>query len=227
MAIFAISDLHLSFSVDKPMDIFKGWTDYTERLKENIEKSVGVNDTIVMPGDISWGLKLSETIEDFRFINNLPGKKIIGKGNHDLWWESLTKMNRIMNENGFDTISFLHNNCYEVEDIAVCGSRGWFFDDTAEKKIILREAGRLELSIKAALETKKEPVLFLHYPPISKDAVCEEIMDVILKYNIKNVYYGHIHKAGAYKAFNGEYKGVNFKCISCDLMNFEPLLIKS
>ena len=142
MAIFAISDLHLSFSVDKPMDIFKGWTDYTERLKENIEKSVGENDTIVMPGDISWGLKLSETIEDFRFINNLPGKKIIGKGNHDLWWESLTKMNRIMNENGFDTISFLHNNCYEVEDIAVCGSRGWFFDDTAEKKIILREALR-------------------------------------------------------------------------------------
>ncbi|MGN0173651.1 MAG: metallophosphoesterase [Acutalibacteraceae bacterium] len=227
MALYAISDLHLSFGTDKPMDIFKGWAEYTEKLKNNIENTVSDSDTIVIPGDISWAMKLKDTIEDFRFINNLPGKKIIGKGNHDLWWESLTKMNRLMEENGFDTISFLHNNCFVVDDVAVCGSRGWFFDDTADKKIILREAGRVEMSVNAAKQTGKEPVLFLHYPPVSKTDVCDEIMQVILKHNIKNVYYGHIHKGGAYKAFNGEYEGVNFRCISCDIMNFEPLLIKS
>ena len=226
VALFAISDFHLSFSVDKPMDIFKGWSDYTEKIKENIEKQVADEDTIVIPGDISWGLKITETIEDFRFINALPGKKIIGKGNHDLWWESLTKMNRIIAENGFDTISFLHNNAYEVGDYAVCGSRGWFFDDTADKKIILREAGRVEMSIIKAEKTGKTPILFLHYPTIRKNAVCEEIMEVIFKHNIKYVYYGHIHKAGAFKAFNGEYEGVNFKCISCDMLGFEPLKIK-
>ena len=160
MALYAISDFHLSFGTDKPMDIFKGWANYTERLKENIEKKVGENDTIVIPGDISWALKLKDTIEDFRFINNLPGKKIIGKGNHDLWWESVTKMNRIMKENGFDSISFLYNNSFVVGDIAVCGSRGWFFDDTADKKIVLREAGRIEASIKSAIDTRKEPILF-------------------------------------------------------------------
>ena len=225
MALYAISDFHLSFGTDKPMDIFKGWANYTERLKENIGKTVGENDTIVIPGDISWALKLKDTIEDFRFIQNLPGKKIIGKGNHDLWWESVTKMNRIMEENGFDSISFLYNNSYIVDDIAVCGSRGWFFDDTADKKIVLREAGRIEASIKSALATGKEPILFLHYPPLQKQAVCDEIMDVIRKYNIRKVFYGHVHSAGAVNAFNGEYDGIDFKCISCDLLNFEPVLV--
>lgn len=227
MSIYAISDFHLSFSVDKPMDIFRGWANYTERLKSNIESVVTDNDTIVIPGDISWALKLKDTIEDFRFIHNLPGKKIIGKGNHDLWWESLTKMNRMMEENGFDSISFLYNNCFEVDNIAIAGSRGWFFDDTADKKIVLREAGRIETSIKAAIETGKEPVLFLHYPPLNKEAVCEDIMSVIKKYDVKNIYYGHVHSAGALKAFEGEYEGMNFKCISCDLMDFKPLLIKT
>lgn len=225
MAVFAISDLHLSFSVDKPMDIFNGWSNYTEKLKENIEKSVCEDDIIVIPGDISWGLKLSETIEDFRFINSLPGKKIIGKGNHDLWWESLTKMNRIMQENGFDTISFLYNNYFDVGDFAICGSRGWFFDDKADKKIISREAGRIERSLNEAESSGKMPILFLHYPPISKDTVCEEIMDVILKHSVKKVYYGHIHKAGANNAFEGIFKGTEFKCVSCDILDFNPLKI--
>ncbi len=226
MAVYAISDFHLSFGTDKPMDIFKGWSNYTDRLKENIQNVVNENDTIVIPGDISWALKLKDTVEDFKFINSLPGKKIIGKGNHDLWWESLTKMNKMMSENEFDSISFLYNNCYVVEDIAICGSRGWFFDDKADKKIILREAGRVETSIKCAIETGKEPILFLHYPPITKEAVCDDIMNVIKQYGIKKVYYGHIHLQGSQKAFEGEYEGIMFKCISCDLMNFEPLLIK-
>ena len=156
MAIYAISDFHLSFGTDKPMDIFKGWSNYTERLKENIESVVKQDDVIVIPGDISWALKLKDTIEDFKFINDLPGKKIIGKGNHDLWWESLTKMNRLMQENEFENISFLYNNCYEVDDIVIAGSRGWFFDDTADKKIVLREAGRIENSLQQATQTEKE-----------------------------------------------------------------------
>lgn len=227
MALYAISDFHLSFGTDKPMDIFKGWANYTERLKENIEKTVGDNDTIVIPGDISWAMKLKDTLDDFKFLESLPGKKIIGKGNHDLWWESLTKMNRFLEENDIKTVSFLFNNCFVVDDIAICGSRGWFFDDTADKKIVLREAGRIETSIKSALDTGKEPILFLHYPPLSKTDVCTEIMDVIKKYDIKKVYYGHIHLAGKFKAFEGEYDGINFKCISCDLLNFKPVLIKS
>ena len=133
----------------------------------------------------------------------------------------------MMEENGFDSISFLYNNCFEVDNIAIAGSRGWFFDDTADKKIVLREAGRIETSIKAAIETGKEPVLFLHYPPLNKEAVCEDIMSVIKKYDVKNIYYGHVHSAGALKAFEGEYEGMNFKCISCDLMDFKPLLIKT
>lgn len=227
MAIYAISDFHLSFGTDKPMDIFKGWSNYTERLKENIESVVKQDDVIVIPGDISWALKLKDTIEDFKFINDLPGKKIIGKGNHDLWWESLTKMNRLMQENEFENISFLYNNCYEVDDIVIAGSRGWFFDDTADKKIVLREAGRIENSLQQATQIGKEIILFLHYPPIQKQAVCNEIMDVIKKFEVKKVYYGHIHSAGAVNAYEGEYDGIEFKCISCDILNFKPLLIKS
>ena len=135
MSIYGISDFHLSFSADKPMDVFRGWENHTEKLKQNICECVTDDDVIVIPGDISWALKLKDTLEDFRFINSLPGKKIIGKGNHDLWWESLTKMNKMCKDNGFDTITFLFNNCYETQDVAIAGSRGWFFDDTADKKI--------------------------------------------------------------------------------------------
>ena len=129
-------------------------------------------------------------------------------------------------DNGFDTISFLFNNCYETQDVAIAGSRGWFFDDTADKKILLREAGRIETSISKAKETGKEVILFLHYPPLTTDSVCDEIMSVIKKHDIKKVYYGHIHRGAAFKAFNGEYDGIEFKCISCDMIDFKPLLIK-
>lgn len=226
MSIYGISDFHLSFSTDKPMDVFRGWENHTEKLKQNICECVTDDDVIVIPGDISWALKLKDTLEDFRFINSLPGKKIIGKGNHDLWWESLTKMNKMCKDNGFDTISFLFNNCYETQDVAIAGSRGWFFDDTADKKILLREAGRIETSISKAKETGKEVILFLHYPPLTTDSVCDEIMSVIKKHDIKKVYYGHIHRGAAFKAFNGEYDGIEFKCISCDMIDFKPLLIK-
>lgn len=224
MSLFAISDLHLSLSSNKQMDVFNGWENYVERLADNWRRIVNTDDTVVIPGDISWEMKLDCTYKDFEFINNLPGKKIILKGNHDLWWTSLKKMEDFLSTNGFNSINILHNSCYVVEDYAICGSRGWFFDDTNHSnKLVKREALRIELSINEALKTGFEPILFLHYPPLTKDNVCNEIFDVIKKYNIKRCYYGHIHKAGSFKVVNGIIDGVQLKCVSCDLLDFTPL----
>lgn len=227
MALFAISDLHLSLSTDKPMDIFSGWQNYTERIKINWNKIVDPDDTVVLPGDLSWALKLEEAKSDFEFINNLPGKKYIIKGNHDYWWCTLRKMKNFFAENGFDTLDFIHNSAAIVDNVCVCGTRGWFFDDTnSNNKVILREAGRLEASLKMSVDTGLEPVVFLHYPPVYGDQVCDEIFSVIKKYNVKRVYYGHIHGENAAKLAVKEFQGVNFKLVSCDQVDFTPVLIE-
>lgn len=226
MSLFAIADLHLSLGTDKPMDIFKGWDNYVERLEKNWKKIITDDDTVVIPGDISWALKLEETGADFAFINALPGKKLILKGNHDLWWSTVSKMKRFFSEKGFDTIDIVHNNAFPVGEVCVCGSRGWFFDDAdSNTKVLLREAGRLETSIAAAEKTGLEPVVFLHYPPVCGGRVCNEIFDVIKSHKIKRVYYGHLHGAGAYAAVDGEFDGVALKLISCDKLGFVPILI--
>ena len=222
MSVFTISDLHLSLSSDKPMDIFRGWEDYVEKLKNNWLANIKDEDYVIIPGDISWALKLTDTKKDLEFINNLPGKKIILKGNHDLWWESMKKMGEFFENEGFDSIKILHNNAFEVENIAVAGSRGWFFDDTADRKIVLREVGRLEASINAAKAFGKEIIVFLHYPPVTTENICNEIFDVLKKHNIKRCYYGHIHKAGSHKIMSGEIDGITLKCVSCDILGFIP-----
>lgn len=226
ISIFCIGDLHLSLSVDKPMDIFKGWDNYTERIEKNWQISVTENDVVVIPGDVSWGLKLEETLEDFKFLNSLPGKKVIIKGNHDLWWNSMTKMTKFLNENELDSISFVHNSCYPVGEYAVCGSRGWFFETEGHsKKIILREAGRLEASISSAEELGLKPLVFLHYPPAWNNDVCFELLEVLKKHKIDEVWHGHIH--GHQKDFaNYSAEGIKFHLISCDCLNFSPRLIK-
>lgn len=226
MSLFVISDLHLSLNADKPMNIFKGWEDYVEKIELNWRKTVNNNDVVVVPGDISWEMKLENCTTDFKFIHNLPGTKIIMKGNHDLWWNSMKKMTAFLDENGFDSIKILHNNCYEYGDYALCGSRGWYFDDVADDKILAREVGRIRTSLEAGLKTGKEPILFLHYPPRTKDAVCEDIMSVIKEYGVKRCYYGHIHGGGRYNVYNGEYDGTLFRCVSCDIMGFMPLIIE-
>ena len=224
MSCFVISDPHLSFGVEKPMDIFRGWQDYTSRLKSNWEKIVSDNDTVIIPGDISWGMTLEEAKEDLIFINQLPGKKIIGKGNHDYWWCTMRKMLQFVEENELSTINFLYNNAYEAEDIAVCGTRGWFFDDKSDnaEKVILREAGRLKTSIEQALSFGKEPVAFLHYPVVYESGVCNEILDVLKAYDIKRCYFGHIHgeKTGRYEKY--EHEGITFSLISADFLAFCP-----
>ena len=225
MAIFAISDLHLSFSTDKPMDKFRGWENYTERIKANWTRLVGQYDTVVIPGDISWALKLEEAEEDFKFIESLPGNKVILKGNHDLWWSTMNKFGIFLEEKGFKTIKPLFNSAIEVEGKVICGTRGWFFDaPEKEEKIILREAGRLETSLKKAEETGLEPIVFLHYPPVYDNNVCQPIFDVIKKHGIKTVYHGHIHGAGCNNA-QKNYDGVRFKLLSCDCIEFTPLSI--
>ncbi len=227
MSLFTIADLHLSLSTDKSMEIFKGWENYTEKIEKNWNDTVSDSDTVVIPGDISWAMKLEQAEADLRFIHNLPGKKLIFKGNHDLWWQTMSKLNIFLQDNGFDSIEFLHNSAKRVGDIAVCGTRGWFYDGEASKKVILREAGRLEASIKSAIALGGEPVAFLHYPPIAGDLVVDEIMQVLLDYKIKRCYYGHIHGVSfkSRRAFEGDYKGIEFKLISADYLKFMPFRV--
>lgn len=228
MSLFAIGDTHLSFGTDKPMNVFKGWENYVERLGTNWKKLISDSDTVVIMGDVSWAMNFKELYEDFRFINELPGKKIIMKGNHDYWWNTLTKMNAFTQENGFDTISFLYNNAYLVDGIAVCGSRGWFFDSKEEEpdKIVLREAGRLRASIEAAKQTGGEPVAFLHYPPLTKLQECQPILDVLINEGVKRCYYAHLHSASAYNSFSGEAHGIEFALLSADYLKFCPYPVK-
>ena len=227
MAIYAIGDLHLSFGVNKPMDIFSGWDNHAERIRDNWCKLVGPEDTVIVPGDISWGINFEEIKPDFDFINSLPGTKIIGKGNHDYWWATMKKMNEFIDENGFDTINLLFNNAYVVGDYAICGTRGWFFDDDSGEmdKIVGRECGRLERSIEEARKTGKEPVVFLHYPPLTRDSECKPIMDVLRKAEIKKCFYAHLHGKAIHYAFNGERDGIRFQLVSCDAINFSPMPI--
>ncbi len=224
ISIFAISDLHLSFGVDKPMNIFRGWDHHEERLCAHWKRLVAPEDTVVLPGDFSWALKLEDTEKDFAFLESLPGKKILLKGNHDLWWGTRKKLQEFMQEKGFQTIRFLYNNCEVCEGYAIAGTRGWFYDAGADQKIIAREAGRLELSLAAAEKTGLPVLLFLHYPPVYGDTVCTEIFEVIKKHGIREVYYGHIHGAGFHHAVK-EYDGVKMHLISCDCIDFTPFFV--
>ena len=229
MAVYAIADLHLSFGTDKPMDVFHGWDNYTDRLKQNWQHLIEPQDTVVIAGDVSWAMKLSETEADFSFINSLSGRKLILKGNHDYWWSTKSKMDNYLAEKGFDTMSILHNNYYVADGTAICGSRGWFYDaeTDADMMILKREVGRLRMSIEPAVRDGYDPVVFIHYPPIYNNMECSEILDVLREYNIKKCFYGHIHGGNASKrAFVGERYGISFRLISCDFLGFTPLAIK-
>ncbi len=229
MSLFAIADLHLSLGTDKPMDIFKGWNDYVSRLTKNWKAIVKDEDTVVIAGDISWAMKLRDTYKDFAYINSLPGKKILLKGNHDYWWETMNKMKNYLTESKFDTLNILFNNSYECDDYAICGTRGWLIDsNNDEDKLVLnREIGRLKSSLDSAKCLGKEPVVFLHYPPIYGNFESEGFISLMKEYKVKKCYYGHIHGSNMIKSsFNGEYKGINFKLISCDGLSFVPLLVR-
>lgn len=226
MSLFAIADTHLSFGTNKPMDSFPGWENYTDRLKENWNKIIDNDDFVVIAGDISWAMNFDELISDFDFINKLNGKKIILKGNHDYWWNTMSKMNKFIEENQFDTITILHNSAFDFDDFSVCGSRGWFFDSEEEhnEKVLNREVMRVKTSIECAKNDEK--IVFLHYPPVTENQCCDEILNLLKEKGIKKCYYGHLHGGAAKYAFDDNFDGIDFKLISADRLKFVPLLIK-
>ena len=229
MSLFVIADLHLSLGTDKPMDVFKGWDNYVERLKKNWDSIVTADDTVVIAGDISWAMKLEDAVSDFKFIHERPGKKLILKGNHDYWWSTKNKIDNFMTQNGFKDINIVHNSACMVGNSAVCGTRGWMYNSESEedKKIVNREVGRLKASINEAIKLGAKPIVFLHYPPVYDVFVCTEILNVLKEYNISDCYYGHIHGTHAYKrAPVGDYQGVKMHLISCDYIDFCPQLVE-
>lgn len=224
MALYAIGDLHLSLSSNKPMDVFgEGWKDYVRRIGEGFSQ-LNDEDVTVLCGDLSWGMSLEESLEDFRFIDALPGRKILLKGNHDYWWNTVSKMERFLKEHELTTISFLYNNCLAYGDKAICGTRGWFYEldnqGTHNEKMLLREAGRLETSLKLAGE--REILCFLHYPPLYQGYECPEILRLLREYRVKACYYGHLHGASHRRRIEGERGGTDFSLVAADYLRFVP-----
>lgn len=228
MRLFTIGDLHLSFGVpEKPMDIFGGWKDYQTLLKQNWLERVAPEDTVVLAGDFSWGMNLQQAQADFAFVQQLPGKKILLKGNHDYWWTSLRKMEDFFAVNGFDSLHILHNNHYAFGNYGICGTRGWVSmqGEAADAKILAREVQRLEVSIQSAVSAGLEPLVFLHYPPIFSGSMNYDILEVLHKYQVKRCYYGHIHGKGHQYAFQGHYEETEMYLVSSDYLQFTPQFV--
>lgn len=225
MSLFVIGDLHLALGdKSKSMDIFDGWENYTELLEQSWNELVSAEDTVVLAGDISWAIGLEKGYEDFKWIHNLPGRKIILKGNHDYWWNSRKKMEETFERWGFDSLNILHNNHFQYENYGICGTRGWVNmpGESADAKVLAREAGRLSVSIESALTAGLQPLVFLHYPPLYGSSYNYDILDVLYKYGIKNCWYGHLHGPSIKYAVNGERDGVDFRLISGDFLQFRP-----
>lgn len=227
MALYAIGDLHLSFSAEKPMDVFGGnWVGYMDKLKTGIRK-ITENDTTVLLGDLSWALSMEEARDDFFWIDSIPGRKIILKGNHDYWWSTVAKFNRFCQDNGFSNLYILNNNHFIYEDWAICGTRGWFFEEDRsgehDEKIFKRELLRLEASLKSAGDLRK--MVFLHYPPIYKGYRCDEILQLLSQYDVSHCFYGHLHGASHGLAIEGLWDGIDFRLVSADKLNFDPFQV--
>ena len=224
MALYAIGDLHLCLGAPKPMDVFGGaWVGYMEKLLRGISV-IGEEDTTVLLGDLSWALDLEHAKEDFAWIDKIPGRKIILKGNHDYWWSTASKFYKFCQENGFQDQWILNNNHYEYDGWAVCGTRGWFFEEERsgvhDEKVFRRELIRLESSLKAAGELPK--MVFLHYPPRYKGYTCEPILELLAKYDVRKCYYGHLHGASHGLAMEGVWDGIEFRLVSADKLAFVP-----
>lgn len=227
MALYAIGDLHLSLGSDKPMDVFGGrWEGYVEKLREGFSV-LTPDDTLVLLGDLSWAMEMRNAAADFSFISSIPGRKLILKGNHDYWWETASKFRRFCEENRFENMELLHNCCHFYGDTALCGTRGWFFEEdkqgTHDEKIFLRELGRLETSLKAAGD--REKLCFLHYPPKYFGYECQPILELLQRYEVRACYYGHLHAESHRLAFTQRHNGIDFHLVSADYVNFKPIKI--
>lgn len=235
MSLFSIADLHLSHSVDKPMDQFGvRWRDHTAKLEKRWRAVVSDDDTVVVPGDISWAIDFEGALEDLKFIDRLPGRKIIGKGNHDYWWSTVTKMKNFFESNSISTIDILHNNAIETEDYIIAGTRGWYVEEklqqveTAEyAKIVARENARLRLSLTDASKLRessgKSILVYFHFPPVFKDFRCNEFVETMKEFGIKNCYFGHIHSNYLIPRTT-EVDGISMTLISADYLDFIPMI---
>lgn len=232
MALYTIADLHLACAVDKPMDIFGGkWQNYMQKIETHWQAIVRPEDTVVIGGDLSWGIDFKQSLADFQYLARLPGRKIVLKGNHDLWWNTVRKMNAFLQENGLENIEFLHNNCFLYENIALCGTRGWFFEEdfkeSHDEKIFRRELIRLETSLKAGQAANPDEIYcFLHYPPIYANFRCGEIIELMRRYGVTRCIYGHLHSDSLRWAVTGPNEGIDFTLVSGDYVDFTPVLLK-
>ena len=227
MALYAIGDLHLSLGAPKPMDVFGGaWVGYMDKLKEGMSV-IGPEDTTILLGDLSWAMDLNHAGADFAWINEIPGRKIILKGNHDYWWSTASKFYKFCQQQGFENMLVLNNNCYEYENWAICGTRGWFFEEERhgahDEKVFKRELIRLETSLKEAAD--REKMVFLHYPPRYKGYTCHEILELLDKYQVRRCFYGHLHSGSHKLAVEGTWDGVDFRLVSSDYLGFKPYRI--
>ena len=230
MSIYVIADLHLSFEQNKPMNIFgENWNEHELKIKKNWIETVNEEDTVVIPGDFSWATYIEETKKDFEYLNSLPGRKILLKGNHDYWWTTLSKMNKFIEENNFENIEFMYNNCFCIEDKILVGTRGWtVLESENSEKMINRECERLTLSIKDGISkygNDKEIICFMHYPPITEtskqNSKTLRFVNIMKKYNISKCFYGHLHGKVQQDAYEGKFEGIQFKLVSSDYLNFK------
>ena len=228
MSLFVIGDLHLCLcDPSKTMSIFPGWENYQERIEKNWREVVSPEDTVVLAGDLTWGMSLQQAEPDFRLINSLPGEKIILKGNHDYWWTTRRKMEDFFSSCGFDTLHILHNDHYAYGHYGICGTRGWVngtdSKDVQDEKVLKREVQRLETSIKSAVSAGLEPLVFMHYPPIFASNFNYDILEILYRYKIKECYYGHIHGRSAHQlCVTNTYDDINFHLIAGDYIQFRP-----
>ena len=229
MSLYAIGDLHLSFGSEKPMDVFGGrWQNHTEKLEESLSV-LGPDDTIVLCGDTSWGMTLEEALPDFLFLERFPGRKLLVKGNHDFWWSTASKILSFFDAHEIRSLHLLHNNCWFHDGTALCGSRGWFFEEGVhggehDRKIMNRETGRLRTSLEAAGGAERK-LVFLHYPPRFNRFVCRDLTALMKEHGVRDCYYGHLHGEGHAYAFTGEAEGIRYHMISSDYLDFRPLKI--
>lgn len=227
MALYAIGDLHLCLGAPKPMDVFGGaWTGYMEKLEQGMSV-IKEEDTLVLLGDLSWALDLAAAKADFAWIDRIPGRKIILKGNHDYWWSTASKFYQFCDANGFSDQFILNNNHFEYDGFAICGTRGWFFEEEKsgqhDEKVFKRELLRLEASLKSAGDLPK--IVFLHYPPRYRGYICQPIIDLMQQYNVRRCYYGHLHSASHALAVEGLWDGIEYRLVSADRVNFQPVSV--
>lgn len=234
MSIFAIGDLHLAFNENKPMYIFgDNWINHELKIEKNWKEQVNSEDLVILPGDFSWSMYLGNTVSDFQYLNDLPGKKLLLKGNHDYWWNTVSKMRKFLKQNNFNNIDFLYNNSYSFGGYIIAGSRGWSLTDNEDdKKMIKREALRLNLSLNNAIYkygSEKEIIVVMHYPPITNLNILlkkeSEFVRIMKNYNVKKCIYGHLHGTSIKDSIQGIIDGIEYRLVSADSLDFNLLKI--